>query len=203
MIDELYSINVNLDHVRTEQCDQTKYLEENKKKTDDIATKSMIIKRLSKNSIKITNSFHNSNDSDLLTKRQQNLSFVYSKGDNFESSKSTTDNAFNRPIVQINSDTITSPNRFSQLQNYELSKNEDDNHANTSTNFELNSWKNSTVKRKLPNKRPPVVINQIPENQEDFTRFCKVNGEKPYSNAAKNKYNSNIKFLEIYLEGSG
>ena len=96
----------------------------------------MIIKRLSKNLNKITNSFYNSNDPDLLAKRQQNLSFVYSKGNNFESSKSTTDNAFNRPIVQTNSDTITSPNRFSQLQNYELSKSEDDNHQNTSTNFE-------------------------------------------------------------------
>ena len=113
-------------------------------------------------------------------------------------SKSTTDNAFNRPMVQINSDAITSPNRFSQLQNYELSKKKDDNHENTSTNFEWNSWKNSTVKRKLPNKRPPVVINQIPENQEDF----KVHGKKPYSNAVKNKYNGNTKFLVIYLEGS-
>ena len=71
-----------------------------------------------------------------MTKRQQNLSFVYSKENNFESSNSTTDNAFNRPIVQINSDTIASPNRFSQLKNYELSKSKDDNHENTSTNFE-------------------------------------------------------------------
>ena len=149
------------------------------KKADDIATKNMIIKRLSKDLNKITNSFYNSNDSDLLTKRQQNLSFVYSKGNNFESSKSTTDYAFNRPIVQINSDTITSPNRFSQLQNYELSKSKDDNHENTYKNFEWSSWKNSTVKRKLPDKRPPVVINQIPENQEDLTRFSKVHGEKP------------------------
>ena len=39
-MDELYGINVNLDHVRTEQCDQTKYFEENKKNMwDDIATK--------------------------------------------------------------------------------------------------------------------------------------------------------------------
>ena len=30
-----------------------------------------------------------------------------------------------------------------------------------------------------------LAINQIPENQEDFTRFCKVHGEKPYSNAVK------------------
>ena len=107
-----------------------------KKKTDGIATKNMIITRLSKNLQKITNSFYNSNDSDLLTKSQQNISFVYSKGNNFESSKSTTDNAFNRPIVQINSDTITLPNRFSQLKNYELSKSKGDNHENTSTNFE-------------------------------------------------------------------
>ena len=39
-MDELYSINVNLDRVRSEQCDRTKYLEENKKNMwDDIATK--------------------------------------------------------------------------------------------------------------------------------------------------------------------
>ena len=30
-------------------------------------------------------------------------------------------------MMQINSDTITSPNRFPPLQNYELSKSEDDN----------------------------------------------------------------------------
>ena len=62
-----------------------------------------------------------------MTKRQQNLSFVYSKENSFENSKLTTDNAFDRPITQINSDTIISPSRFSQLQNYELSKSKGDN----------------------------------------------------------------------------
>ena len=48
-MDELYSVNVNLDRVRTEQCGQTKYLEKsNKNMRDDIATKNMIIKTLSK-----------------------------------------------------------------------------------------------------------------------------------------------------------
>ena len=46
-MDELYSINVHLDRVRTEQSDQTKYLEENNKNMwDDIAAKNMIIEML-------------------------------------------------------------------------------------------------------------------------------------------------------------
>ena len=89
--------------------------------------KNMIIKTLSENLSKIINSYYNWIDSDLLTKRQQNLSFLYSKGNSFENSKLTTDNAFNRPITQISSDTITSPSRFSQLQNYELSKSKGNN----------------------------------------------------------------------------
>ena len=58
-----------------------------------------------------------------MTKRQQNLSFVCSKENSFENSKLTTDNAFNHPITQISSGT----SRFSQLQNYELSKSKGDN----------------------------------------------------------------------------
>ena len=60
-MDELYSINVNLDHSQTEQCDYTKHLEEyNKNMWDDITTKIMIIKMLSQSFNKIRNSFHNS-----------------------------------------------------------------------------------------------------------------------------------------------
>ena len=184
----MHSINVNLDRVRTEQCDQTKCLEKNNKNMwDDIATKNMIIKMLSKKLNKITNSFYNSNDSDLLTKRQQNLSFVYPKGYNSKNSKSNSDNGFNHPMTQINSDTITLPNRFSPLQNYELSKSKDDNNKNTSTNFGCNSSTNSKVKRKSPNEGPPVVINRFSENQTDFTSFRTVPGEKPCSNAVRTR----------------
>ena len=196
-MDELYIINVNSDRVRTEQCEQTKCFEENTNMWDNIATKIMIIKMLSENLNKITNFFYNSNDSDLLTKRQQNSSFIYPKGNNSKNSKPTSDNAFNRPLTKINSDTITSPNRFSPLQNYELSKSKNDNDENISTNFECNSSTNSTIKPKSPNKRlsdkRPVLINQFPENQTDFTRLRTVPGEKPYSSTVKTRYNGNIK----------
>ena len=127
-MNELYSINVNLDRVRTEHCDQTKYSQENNNNMwYDIGTQNMIIEMLSENLNKTTNSFYNSSDSDLLTKHQQNLSFVYPKGNNPKNSKLTSDNAFNSPVTQISSDTRTSPNRFSPLQNYELSKSKDHN----------------------------------------------------------------------------
>ena len=78
-MDELYSIDVNLDHVRTEQCDQTKYLEENNKNMwNDIATRNMIIKMLSENLNKTTNSFYNSNDSDLFNKTSTKSKFCIS-----------------------------------------------------------------------------------------------------------------------------
>ena len=73
---------------------------------------------LSENLNKITNYFYNSNDSDLLTKHQQNSSFVYPKGNNYNNSKSTSGNAFNHSLTQINSDNVTSSNCFSPLQNY-------------------------------------------------------------------------------------
>ena len=98
-------------------------------------------------------------------------------------------------MTQIESDTITSPNRFSPLQNYDLSKSKDDNNENSSTNFGCDSSANPTVKRKSPNKRPPVVINQFPKNQTDFTRFCTAPDEKPCSNAVKTRYNGNIKIF--------
>ena len=120
---------------------------------------------------------------------------MFQKGNNSKNSKLTSDNAFNHPMTQINSDTITSLNRFSPLQNYELRKSKEDYNENTTTNFECNSSTNSTVKRKSPNKRPPVVINQFPENQADFTRFCTVPSKKPYSNAMKTRYNGDIKIF--------
>lgn len=106
----------------------------------------MIIKMLSESLKNITNSFYNSDGSDLAVKRQQNPSFIYPKGSNSENSKSISDNAFNRQLMQITSETITSPNRFSPLQNYELSKSNDNNESNH-TNFECKSSKNSTIKR--------------------------------------------------------
>lgn len=49
-MNELYAINLNIDRVRTEQCDQTKKLEDNfKNMRKEIVTKNTTIKLLSEN----------------------------------------------------------------------------------------------------------------------------------------------------------
>ena len=45
VVEELYAINLNIDTVWTEQCDQTKQLEDNSKNMwEEIATKNTTIK---------------------------------------------------------------------------------------------------------------------------------------------------------------
>ena len=54
-MNELYAINLNIDRVRTEQCDQTKRLEDNfKNMRKEIATKNTTIKLLSENHNRVT-----------------------------------------------------------------------------------------------------------------------------------------------------
>lgn len=54
-MNELYAINLNIDRVRTEQCDQTKKLEDNfKNMRKEIATKNTTIKLLSENHNRVT-----------------------------------------------------------------------------------------------------------------------------------------------------
>ena len=60
-------------------------------------------------------------------------------------------------MTQINSD-ITSLNRFSPLQNYELSKSKTFLQTLNATIVQI--LQSSTVKRKIPNKT--VVIDQFP-----------------------------------------
>ena len=53
--EELYSLNKNVDRVRTEQCNQTDFMEEMKKMLEESKTKTEIIKMLSENVNTITN----------------------------------------------------------------------------------------------------------------------------------------------------
>ena len=54
-MNELYAINLNIDRVRTEQCDQTKKLEDNfKNMRKEIVTKNTTIKLLSENHNRVT-----------------------------------------------------------------------------------------------------------------------------------------------------
>ena len=48
-MDELYSFNKTLDRVRTEECDQTKFMKDMKNLTDENHTKTLIIKTLTEN----------------------------------------------------------------------------------------------------------------------------------------------------------
>ena len=58
-MDELYAINLNIDRVRTEQCDRTKQMEGNSKiMWEEVPTKNTIIKLLSENLNQTTNSFY-------------------------------------------------------------------------------------------------------------------------------------------------
>ena len=62
VINELYAINLNIDRVRTEQCDQTEQLGVNSKNMwKAIATKNTFIKLLSENHNLIKNSFYETN----------------------------------------------------------------------------------------------------------------------------------------------
>ena len=49
VMDELYSFNKTVDRVRTEQCDQTKFMKDMKNLTDENHTKTLIIKTLTEN----------------------------------------------------------------------------------------------------------------------------------------------------------
>ena len=55
--DETYSLSKNIDRVRTEQCNQTDFMEEIKKKLEEIKTKTGIIKTLPENVNTVTNAY--------------------------------------------------------------------------------------------------------------------------------------------------
>ena len=55
--EELCSLSNNVDRVRTEQCNQTDFMEEMKKMLEESKTKTEIIKMLSENVNTITNAY--------------------------------------------------------------------------------------------------------------------------------------------------
>ena len=73
VMNELCTIDLNIDRVWTEQCDKTKQLEDNfKNMWEEIATKNTIIKLLPGNLSQITNSFYKTNNKSIITKNQEN-----------------------------------------------------------------------------------------------------------------------------------
>ena len=73
VMNELCTIDLNIDTLRAEQCDKTKQLKDNfKNMWEEIATKNTIIKLLPENLSQIKNSFYKTNIKSIITKNQGN-----------------------------------------------------------------------------------------------------------------------------------
>ena len=84
VVEALYAINLNIDTIWTEQCDQTKRLEDNSKNMwEEIATKNTTIKLLSENLNQITNSYNKI----IITENQENGNCELLKDNSFMRSK--------------------------------------------------------------------------------------------------------------------
>ena len=121
VMNELYGIKLSIDRVRTEQCDQTKYLEENTKNLwEEIATKNIIIKFLSENFNQNTNSSYNNKSKDIVTKIQENKNCEPPKDSSFKRPIDSINKRFNESFNNtVNSNSIVSQNRFATLYNDE------------------------------------------------------------------------------------
>ena len=191
VMDELYSFNKTLDRVRTEQCDQTKLIEEMKNLSNENHTKSLIIKTLSENLNTITkqqnvvnknlnsntNQYGNLGNSDFQYPRR---SALISKRSNFTNTKEGIS---------------VSPNPYELLDHnniqYDIA---DENDNNTNTNNMINPIVNENVQ--ATKRRPHVVTNNHPENQRIFNREpaikATVPGGKTYSEVIRNRNKSNV-----------
>ena len=99
VVEELYAINLNIDTVWTEQCDQTKQLEDNSKNMwEEIATKNTTIKLLSENLNQITNS--KANNKIIITENQENGNCELLKDNSLMRSKDK--NIFKSHVISSN-----------------------------------------------------------------------------------------------------
>ena len=118
VVEELHAINLNNDTVWTEQCDQTKQLEDNSKNMwEEIATKNTIVKLSSENLNQITNSYRKANNKIIITKNQENGNCELLKDNSFMRSKDK--NIFKSHVTSCNN--IATFNCFAKLCNDESS----------------------------------------------------------------------------------
>ena len=183
VMDELYSFNKTLDRVRTEQCDQTKLIQEMKNLSNENHTKTLIIKTLSENLNTVTKEKNTAsyNHNKLNTDQYQN--FQYPKKFVSISRKSN--------IANETEGISVSPNPFELLEHnnvqYKILDENNSNIQNTMMNPVINPNDNIQVVKRRPN----VVINNHPENQNVFNRKPIVPGERTYSETIKNRNKSN------------
>ena len=183
VMDELYSVNKTLDRVRTEQCDQTKFMKDMKNLTDENHTKTLIIKTLTENLNTINKEKFITNNQNLNKDQCQdstdNNSFKYPKRFASLPRKSNLTNAAEGISV--------SPNPFQLKHNkiqYTILDENDSNAHNAMMNPIINRNDNIQVVK----RRPAVIINNHPENQSQFKNIAAVPGEKTYSETVRGRY---------------
>ena len=183
VMDELYNFNKTLDRVRTEQSDQTKLIQEIKNLSYENHTKTLIIKSLTDNlnTISKERNIASNNHHNLNTDQYQT----------FKHPKKTASIARKNNSANGTEGISISPNPFQLLEHnniqYTILEENDSNTQNIITNPIINANENIQVVK----RRPPVVINNNPENQNIFNRKPTVPGEKTYSESIKNRNKSN------------
>ena len=192
VMDELYGFNKTLDRVRTEQCDQTKLIEEIKNLSNENHTKTLIIKTLSENLNTVTkqqNVINNNKNSNIHQSRNsENSDFQYPRRTSSIPKRSSFTNTTEGISI--------SQNQYQLLDHNNIQYNIIDDH-NTKTNNMINPIINENVI--ATRRRPQVVINNHPENQDIFNKEpvtkAIVPGDKTYSEVVRSHNKSNILIL--------
>ena len=161
---------------------------------EDCASKNYIIKILVEDLSKYTNSFYkvnqeNNNPSYTDVNSQNDQPFVSPK-------KSIKINNNTNRAIDVTRNNFVSPSRFSVLNCDEVSSSVLGDEINISN--VLKTRHNDTT-RPIQNavqnpRRPPLVINNSPENQHDFRKLKAVPGENSYSEAVED-HKGNEKIL--------
>ena len=180
VMNELYSF----DRVRTEQCDQTKFMKDMKNLTDENHKKTLIIKTLTENLDTINKERFITNNQNLNKHQCQdstnNNSFKYPK--RFASLPRKINLTNGAEGISV------SPNPFQLLEHnnirYTILDENDSNAHNTMMNPIINTNDNIQVVK----RRPAIVINNHPENQNQFKNIAAVPGEKTYSEIVRGRY---------------
>ena len=201
-MDELYSINKNIDRVRMEQYDQTTFMEGMKNMLAESMTKTEIIKSLSENITAVTNAYNIASSEN----KERTLNNKNTKH-HTEQQPTVVNNEFyypKRPAKNLQYENKTtseqielSPNSFKPLHHEESSETHFDIIEHPPNEL-INSIDNTNKTQKTPpshnivRKRPQVVTNKFPENQPVFSNKKIVPGNSSYKDAVKTETNKDV-----------
>ena len=191
VMDELYSFNKTLDRIRTEQCDQTKFIQEMKNLTEENHTKTLIIKTLSDNLNTVTKQQNRAIDN---FNSNTNQFRNFENSCDFQNPKKSAPISRRNNLANITEGIRVSPNQYQLLEHNNIQYNIIDENDNNTDNIMMNPIVKESVQ--AIKRRPNVVTNNNPENQSLFNRKptvkATVPGENTYSEVTRNRNKSNV-----------